>query len=56
MRTALSPRPIPSSSRPGWSCASVAKVLAVVVTCRVNGFVTAVPTTIRSVAASDEVM
>ena len=34
---------------PGWSSASVANVLAVVVTWRVYGFVTAVPTTMRSV-------
>ena len=56
VRTALSPRPMPSARRPGCRPASVANVLAIVVTWRVYGFVTAVPTTMRSVCASACVM
>ena len=56
VRTALSPRPIPRTTRPGCRSASVACALAVTDGWRVSGFVTPLPTTIRSVAASACVM
>ena len=54
-RTALSPRPMPRTMRPGCIWASVPKPLAVTVRWRVKGLVTAEPNTIRSVAASPRV-
>ena len=56
VRTALSPRPTPRTTRPGWRSASVACALAVTAGWRVSGFVTPLPTSIRSVAARAWVM
>ena len=49
VRTALSPRPTPSTARPSKSWPSVASMLATTVGCRVTGLETSVPTRMRVV-------